>query len=497
LNKRLTKRVLLIGWDAADWKVINPLLDGGKMPGLESLVNQGVMGNLATLDPPMSPILWTSIATGMHADKHGIINFTEPAPQSGGIRPVMGSSRKVKAIWNILTQKKMKTHVVGWWPSHPAEPINGISISNFYQRAHAPIDKPWPMRPGTVYPKRLEPVFDRLRIHPAELTEAHILPFVPRAAEVDQEKEKRLSTLARLIADCSTIHAASTWILETQEWDFMAVYTDIKQDPYAEQEAMEQLIALGYVEKPDENKEKALERTMNESQYYLARVHINKHQYDKAVPILEALYEKKSDQIRYGFQLARCYQIVGRLRESKTVIEQIIKGEKKEYPQLDLLRGSLALSERLYHQALEYFEKAEKSEPRLPTLHQQIGHTYLRMKKLDDAERAYRKAIEIDPDSHIGHHGLAQVYLRKGRNREAAESALNAVGLIYHYPMAHYALGLALTRLGHFERAAEAFEVCLVMVPTMRKARRMLIRLYQTKLGQLDKAKIHRKALGN
>ena len=47
----LTQKVLLIGWDAADWKVITPLLDAGKMPHLEKFVSQGVMGNLATLSP--------------------------------------------------------------------------------------------------------------------------------------------------------------------------------------------------------------------------------------------------------------------------------------------------------------------------------------------------------------------------------------------------------------------------------------------------------------
>ena len=33
-------KVLLIGWDAADWKVINPLLDAGKMPNLETFINE-------------------------------------------------------------------------------------------------------------------------------------------------------------------------------------------------------------------------------------------------------------------------------------------------------------------------------------------------------------------------------------------------------------------------------------------------------------------------
>lgn len=58
------RKVLLLGWDAADWKVINPLIDQGKMPNLARLVEGGVMGNIATLQPLLSPMLWTSIATG-------------------------------------------------------------------------------------------------------------------------------------------------------------------------------------------------------------------------------------------------------------------------------------------------------------------------------------------------------------------------------------------------------------------------------------------------
>ena len=78
MAERLAKRVLLIGWDAADWKVMSPLLDAGKMPALASLVDHGVMGNLATLEPPFSPMLWTSIATGHTADRHGIHHFVQP-----------------------------------------------------------------------------------------------------------------------------------------------------------------------------------------------------------------------------------------------------------------------------------------------------------------------------------------------------------------------------------------------------------------------------------
>jgi predicted AlkP superfamily phosphohydrolase/phosphomutase len=46
-----TKRLLLVGWDGADWQVAKPLIDAGRMPALESLIAQGVMGNLASMDP--------------------------------------------------------------------------------------------------------------------------------------------------------------------------------------------------------------------------------------------------------------------------------------------------------------------------------------------------------------------------------------------------------------------------------------------------------------
>ena len=220
----LAKKVLLIGWDAADWKIINPLLDQGLMPTLDDFINHGVIGNLATLRPILSPMLWNSIATGKRPDKHGILGFMEPDPQTGGVRPVTSTSRKVKAIWNILTQRGYKTHVLGWFAGHPAEPINGISVSDLFPYAVAPLDKPWPLPPGAVYPEKLRDEFAKLRMHPAEVGEAAILPWIPRAAEIDQEKDKGLQSFAKILSENCSIHNAATWILQNEPWDFLAVY---------------------------------------------------------------------------------------------------------------------------------------------------------------------------------------------------------------------------------------------------------------------------------
>ena len=76
------------------------------------------------------------------------------------------TSRKVKAIWNILTQRGYKTHVLGWFAGHPAEPINGISVSDLFPYAVGPLDKEWPLPPGAVHPENMRDTFAALRHWP-------------------------------------------------------------------------------------------------------------------------------------------------------------------------------------------------------------------------------------------------------------------------------------------------------------------------------------------
>ncbi|MBW8051165.1 MAG: tetratricopeptide repeat protein [Cytophagales bacterium] len=660
MPKRLAKKVLLIGWDAADWKVINPMLENGQMPALASIINNGVRGNLVTLDPPLSPMLWTSIATGKTADKHGILGFTEPDPEKNSVSAVLSTSRKVKAVWNILTQQGLKTNVIGWWPSHPAEPINGISISNFYQRAREPIDKPWKMMPGTVYPETLTKTFANLRIHPDELTEAHILPFVPNAAKVDQEKDPRIGALSKIIADCASIHAASTWVIENESWDFMGIYYDaidhfghgfmkfhpphlpgipenlfemykdvvvsgyrfhdmmlerllqlagpdttvmvisdhgfhsdhlrplslpiepaapaFEHSPYGivamkgdhirknemiegatvlditptiltllglptgddmdghslvqvfdhevkldkisswedkpgecgmhsqttpvtnseeNNEVLDHLVELGYIEKPDENKKKAVENTTKEAQYNLARVYIHKRSYLEAIPILKELCEKNPDQTRFSLRLASCYQNLNKMKECRKIVDNIRSKQKKKLPMLDLLEGTVLLGESKPGIALKYFKKAEKNIKNYPDLYLQIGRGYSQLNQWEDAERAFRKAIDIDPDSAVSHHGLSVSLLRRNRFEEAATEALEAVGLVYNFPFAHYHLGESLIGIKEYKSAAEAFEVCITQAPNIGKARQRLITIYNEHLNKPEKADEHKKILDN
>ena len=221
-----SKKVLLIGWDAADWKIINDLMDRGMMPHTQKLVEGGTMGNLRTLSPVLSPMLWTSIATGKRPSKHGIYGFSEPNPARTGIQPMTNVSRKCKAIWNILNQNDLRSLVVGWWPSHPAEPIDGVMVSDFFHKAPRKPNDSWKLLPKCVHPSDLTDELSECRVHPLELTREDILPFLPDGADIDQSTDRRVAAAMRILAECTTVHATATALLENQEWDFAAVYYD-------------------------------------------------------------------------------------------------------------------------------------------------------------------------------------------------------------------------------------------------------------------------------
>lgn len=675
-----SRKVLLVGWDAADWKVIQPLMDAGKMPALQSIVEGGASGALASLDPPLSPILWTSIATGMTADKHGVLGFTQPRADGAGVEPVLASSRRVKALWNILMQTGLRTHVIGWWPSHPAERLNGVSLSNFYHHMRGPLDDPAPMPPGTVHPEHLIDTLEALRIHPQELTAEHILPFVPDAAAVDPRRDRRLSSVARITAECATVQAAATWVMRNEPWDFMAVYFDaidhychgfmkyhppwregvpqelyeryrgvveggyrlhdmmlarllelagpettvilcsdhgfhsdhlrptaipsepagpavehrpygvlamkgpgIKRDallfgaslldiaptilahyglpagedmdgkvladafeeaavperiaswesvagedgrraegepidPWAERAALDQLVALGYIDPPEEDAAAAIAACRREADYYLARVYLHTSRPERAVPLLETLLRRHPDQTRFGLRLANAYLELGQVAEARRVTDTTLQaweartleqnGEgnpsilgsltlealrARHRPALDLLQGSLLFAEGDDAGALAHLERARRADRRLPGLQLRLGRLYLRMGRLQDAEEAFFELLESDPDSAEAYDGLARVYLRGGHARDAAEAAAASLGLRFHNPAAHCHLGMARRQLGEFAAAEIALRNALAQAPGLAMAHRELVQLYRHSFNDPLKAAAHQR----
>jgi tetratricopeptide (TPR) repeat protein len=126
----LEAKVLLVGVDSADWDVLDPLLAQGKLPHLARLRSQGAWATLESDVPTLSPLLWTTVVTGRPPDEHGVVDFVMLDPATGAQTPITSSFRRVKALWNILTEAGMAVGVVGWWATWPAEPVEGVLVSD-------------------------------------------------------------------------------------------------------------------------------------------------------------------------------------------------------------------------------------------------------------------------------------------------------------------------------------------------------------------------------
>lgn len=127
-------RVLLIGIDGIEMDVLKPLLDKGELPNLAALIDRGVFGYLRTFEPTLSPVVWTTIATGKKPSEHKILHFLDM--NTGG--PFTSNARKGKAVWNIADDSGLACNVTGYWITWPAEELeNGKMISQVSSQAQA------------------------------------------------------------------------------------------------------------------------------------------------------------------------------------------------------------------------------------------------------------------------------------------------------------------------------------------------------------------------
>jgi Flp pilus assembly protein TadD len=149
-----SKPVIFIGLDGADWQLLDIYMRYGAMPNLQSLVREGIAGDLLTEHPPLSPLLWNTMMTGTSPLEHEILDFTRFHPSTGRKEPITSDERKVPAVWNMATQAGRSTALFGLWATYPAEPVRGLVVSDrFFTFLFSESAPP----KGTVYPPAREP----------------------------------------------------------------------------------------------------------------------------------------------------------------------------------------------------------------------------------------------------------------------------------------------------------------------------------------------------
>ena len=70
-------RVAIFALDGADWDLLHELANDGRIPNLAALTSGGASTSLQTIQPTVSPMIWTTVATGLTPDRHGVIDFVD------------------------------------------------------------------------------------------------------------------------------------------------------------------------------------------------------------------------------------------------------------------------------------------------------------------------------------------------------------------------------------------------------------------------------------
>jgi predicted AlkP superfamily phosphohydrolase/phosphomutase len=140
-------RVLIIGWDGADWRILDPLLERGVLPNLAALIDRGGKAVLKSTLPTHSWAAWPSFLTGVEPDDHGVYDILESRGGTGRQFPVTFRSIKERTFLADLTRAEIQTIMVDVPLTFPPPHIKGKLIG------------------GGVLPKR------RQFTHPAELAQ--------------------------------------------------------------------------------------------------------------------------------------------------------------------------------------------------------------------------------------------------------------------------------------------------------------------------------------
>lgn len=191
-NDRIAGRVVALGMDALDLRIVRELIGQNRLPTFRRLMEKGAYGGLRSYHPLLSPMIWTTFATGRTPDVHGVLDFTS-LDASGAPISVPSSRRQCPALWNIVSRFDKSCDVIGWIASWPAETIDGAIVSDRF--APSPFMEKQNLLedtlPNLTYPENLVFTLADLRVNYSQIGYSELAPYLHLSRD---ECEKILST---------------------------------------------------------------------------------------------------------------------------------------------------------------------------------------------------------------------------------------------------------------------------------------------------------------
>jgi len=214
MSKRISNKVLLIGWGSADWHVINPLKDKGLLPNISALLEQGSKAFLGSIDPPIPNAVWTSALTSKAPIKHQILNLTEPNYNAN--TPAISNNRKAKFLWEIVSKMNLKTHQIGAPVSFPVQPINGVSVSDLFFETEDKND-------ALVFPNENYDSFTTIKNNAKEKANDIFKSWEIEIIDNNDKFNELINVIKNFLSHSIAVHEISLNLLDS-EWDNFNIF---------------------------------------------------------------------------------------------------------------------------------------------------------------------------------------------------------------------------------------------------------------------------------
>ena len=122
-------RALIVGWDGADWRILDPLLERGALPNLQALIDRGGRAVLRSTIPTHSWTAWPSFLTGVDPADHGVYDILESRRSSKRQYPVTFRSIRERTFLADLASAGVETVSLNVPLTFPPPAIEGKVIA--------------------------------------------------------------------------------------------------------------------------------------------------------------------------------------------------------------------------------------------------------------------------------------------------------------------------------------------------------------------------------
>lgn len=134
--------------------------------------------------------------------------------------------------------------------------------------------------------------------------------------------------------------------------------------------------------------------------------------------------------------------------------------------------GLLLNTPETAQKALPHLLAARQLRPMLPEVHAALGTAYTHLKKFEEADRSFRRAVCLDPSNEHAHIAWSESFLARGSVEQAARQLRQIIAANSNSLQAHIRLGLYYASRNQSNEAMHHFKEALRIDPRNETARR-------------------------